>query len=302
MKKDTPLGSRIAEVHNGSSIFTGDAGSGESNARRYLIENDLVEAIIALPENMFYNTGIGTFIWVLSNKKEGRRKGKIQLIDATSMKSPLRKNMGKKNCELTLDIRKEIIRIFLEMEQSDVSQIFNNNEFGYWSVTVERPLRLRVFPERNIPDGVLKSSELAAYNAVIKALSTSVPLDDWTAFSKATKLKAALLKKVRPYITEKDSTAKPIIDEADADLRDTETVPFTYEGGIAAFIENEVKPYAPDAYVDEKQIKIGYEISFTKYFYKPLELRSMQDIIADLQSLESETSGMLNEILSEVTE
>lgn len=96
MKKDSPLGSRIAEVHNGSSIFTGDAGSGESNARRYMIENDLVEAIIALPENMFYNTGIGTFIWVLSNKKEERRKGKIQLIDATAMKSPLRKKMGKR--------------------------------------------------------------------------------------------------------------------------------------------------------------------------------------------------------------
>ena len=126
MKKDTPLGSRIAEVHNGSSIFTGDAGSGESNARRYLIENDLVEAIIALPENMFYNTGIGTFIWVLSNKKEARRVGKVQLIDATGMKSPLRKNMGKKNCEFTPEIRKEIMRIFLDMEESDVSMIFDN--------------------------------------------------------------------------------------------------------------------------------------------------------------------------------
>lgn len=121
MKKDSPLGSRIAEVHNGSSIFTGDAGSGESNARRYMIENDLVEAIIALPENMFYNTGIGTFIWVLSNKKEERRKGKIQLIDATDMKSPLRKNMGKKNCEFTPDIRKEIIRIFLDMEALEIT-------------------------------------------------------------------------------------------------------------------------------------------------------------------------------------
>ena len=131
MKKDTPLGSRIAEVHNGSSIFTGDAGSGESNARRYLIENDLVEAIIAVPENMFYNTGIGTFIWVLSNKKEERRKGKIQLIDATAMKESLRKNMGKKNCEFTHDIRKEIVRIFLDMEESDVSMVFNNDEFAY---------------------------------------------------------------------------------------------------------------------------------------------------------------------------
>ena len=159
MKKDSPLGSRIAEVHNGSSIFTGDAGSGESNARRYMIENDLVEAIIALPENMFYNTGIGTFIWVLSNKKEERRKGKIQLIDATSMKSPLRKNMGKKNCEFTPDIRKKIMRIFLDMEESEVSMIFDNDEFAYWNVTVERPLRLRVFPERMIPTETFKKTD-----------------------------------------------------------------------------------------------------------------------------------------------
>lgn len=119
MKKDSPLGSRIAEVHNGSSIFTGDAGSGESNARRYLIENGLVEAIIAVPENMFYNTGLCTFIWVLSNKKEDRRKGKIQLIDATAMKSALRKNTGKKTREFTPEIRKEIVRIFLAMEESE---------------------------------------------------------------------------------------------------------------------------------------------------------------------------------------
>lgn len=297
MKNDTPLGSRIAEVHNGSSIFTGDAGSGESNARRYLIENDLVEAIIALPENMFYNTGIGTFIWVLSNKKEERRKGKIQLIDATAMKSPLRKNMGKKNCELTPELRKEIIRIFLEMEQSEVSKIFNNEEFGHWAITVERPLRLRVFPQRKIPSGVLKAPEVDAYADAVAALPTSIALDDWKAFEKATKLKAALLKKVRPYITEKDPTAKAIDGEADVDLRDTEIVPFTYEGGIEAFINTEVKPYAPDAYIDEKKTQIGYEISFTKYFYKPVELRSMSSIIDNLKLLESQTDGMMNEIM-----
>lgn len=190
MKKDTLLGSRIAEVHNGSSIFTGDAGSGESNARRYIIENDLVEAIIALPENMFYNTGIGTFIWILSNKKEERRKGKIQLIDATAMKSPLRKNMGKKNCEFTPEIRKEIMRIFLAMEQSEVSRIFNNEEFGYWTVTVERPLRLRVFPKKHIPVGVLNENEMNVYEDAINSLPNSVALDDWKIFSKATKLKA----------------------------------------------------------------------------------------------------------------
>lgn len=297
MKKDTPLGSRIAEVHNGSSIFTGDAGSGESNARRYLIENDLVEAIIALPENMFYNTGIGTFIWILSNKKESRRKGKIQLIDATAMKSPLRKNMGKKNCELTPEIRKEIMRIFLSMEESDVSKVFNNDDFGHWVVTVERPLRLRVYPDRKIPVGVLKDAELDSYLAAIKSLKPSVALDDWKAFAKATKLKAALLKKVRPFITEKDATAQPIEGEADVELRDTEVIPFTYEGGIDGFIETEVKPYAPDAYIDEKKTQIGYEISFTKYFYTPTELRSMKSIIADLKAIENASEGMLADIL-----
>jgi type I restriction enzyme M protein len=216
------------------------------------------------------------------------------------MKAPLRKNLGNKNCELTPENRKEIMRIFLEMEESEISKIFDNAEFGYWTVTVERPLRLRVFPEREIPEGALKATDLADYTAAIKALPKSVPLDDWTAFAKATKLKAALLKKVRPYITEKDSTAKAIVGEADVDLRDTENIPFTYEGGIHAFIENEVKPYAPDAYVDETQTKIGYEISFTKYFYKPTELRPMRVIIDELKALEKETSGMLGEILGDL--
>jgi len=228
MKKDTPLGSRIAEVHNGSSIFTGDAGSGESNARRYLIENDLVEAIIALPENMFYNTGIGTYIWILSNKKEERRKGRIQLIDATGMKEPLRKNMGKKNCEFTPDIRNEIIRQFMSMGESETSKIFDNDEFGYWKVTVLQPM--------------MDGNEVQV-----------------------------------------DKKGKPV---ADKSKTDTEIVPFKYEGGIEAFMETEVKPYAPGAWVDEKKTQIGYEISFTKYFYKPVQLREMSEIIADLQELE----------------
>lgn len=298
MKKDTPLGSRIAEVHNGSSIFTGDAGSGESNARRYMIENDLVEAIIALPENMFYNTGIGTFIWILSNKKENRRKGKIQLIDATAMKSPLRKNMGKKNCELTPDIRKEILRIFLEMEESEISMVFNNEEFGYWNVTVERPLRLRVYPDKMIPVDLFKKA--GEYDSVCAAIQTAVktaPLDDWAAFAKATKLKVAALKKLRPFITEKDPTAKPIDGEVDADLRDTENIPFTYEGGIDAFIRNEVLTYAPDAWVDKNKTIIGYEISFSKYFYKPTPMRDMKSIVSDLEKLEKSTDGMLADIV-----
>lgn len=304
MKTDTELGSRIIEVHNGSSLFTGDAGTGESNARRYMIERDLVEAIIALPDNMFYNTGIGTFIWVLSNHKEERRKGKIQLIDATKMKSPLRKNMGKKNCEFTADIRKEIIRIFLTMEESEVSKIFDNQEFGYWNVTVDRPLRLRILPDKEVPaeteKGKLlfrKSSELAEVRSAVKAAMETAPLDDWDAFAKATKLKKGQLKKIRPFITKTDPEAKEVAGEADPELRDTENIPFLYEGGIDAFIKKEVLPYAPDAYVDEDKTKIGYEISFTKYFYKPVELRDMKDILASLAELEKESDGVMDEIV-----
>lgn len=304
MKTDTELGSRIIEVHNGSSLFTGDAGSGESNARRYLIESDLVEAIIALPDNMFYNTGIGTYIWVLSNKKEARRKGKIQLIDATQMKSPLRKNMGNKNCEFTPDIRKEIIRIFLDMEESDVSKIFDNSEFGYWNVTVDRPLRLRVFPEREIPEKdekgkVLfkKHTELLDVRHAVQEAAKTAPFDDWDAFAKATKLKKTQLKKIRPYITETDPEAKEVAGEADPELRDTENIPFQYEGGIHTFMEKEVLPYAPDAYVDEEKTKIGYEISFTKYFYKPVKLRDMKDILVSLAELEKESEGVMDDIV-----
>lgn len=304
MKTDTELGSRIIEVHNGSSLFTGDAGSGESNARRYLMESDLVEAIIALPDNMFYNTGIGTYIWVLSNKKEARRKGKIQLIDATQMKSPLRKNMGNKNCEFTPDIRKEIIRIFLDMEESDVSKIFDNSEFGYWNVTVDRPLRLRVFPEREIPEKdekgkVLfkKHTELLDVRQAVQEAAKTALFDDWDAFAKATKLKKTQLKKIRPYITETDPEAKEVTGEADPELRDTENIPFQYEGGIHTFMEKEVLPYAPDAYVDEEKTKIGYEISFTKYFYKPVKLRDMKDILASLAELEKESEGVMDDIV-----
>ena len=298
MKKDTPLGSRIAEVHNGSSIFTGDAGSGESNARRYLIENDLVEAIIALPESMFYNTGIGTFIWILSNRKEEKRKGKIQLIDATAMKSVLRKNMGKKNCEFTPEIRKEIVRIFMDMEQSSVSMIFNNDDFAYWTITVERPLRLRVYPDRVIPFDIFKKAEeRTAVQRALTSIPDGTPTDDWTAFAKATKLKAGVLKKIRPFITGKDATARPVDGEADVDLRDTENVPVTYEGGIEAFMKNEVLTYAPDAYVDDKKTVLGYEVSFTKNFYKPVELREMEDILAELDSLERKADGVLTEIM-----
>ena len=149
MKQDTPLGSRIAEVHNGSSLFTGDAGQGESNIRRWIIENDWLEAIVALPLNMFYNTGIATYIWVLSNRKAEHRRGKVQLIDATQWFQPLRKNLGSKNCELSGNDVRRICEVFQAFEETEESKIFPNEAFGYWKVTVERPLRLvGIDPER----------------------------------------------------------------------------------------------------------------------------------------------------------
>ena len=176
--------------------------------------------------------------------------------------------------------------------------IFDNEEFGYWSVTVERPLRLRVYLDREIPADIFKNAdELAAVKIALAEAAKNAPLDDWTAFAKATKLKAGTLKKIRPFITEKDPTAQLVDGEPDIDLRDTENIPFTYEGGIDAFMRNEVLPYAPDAYVDEKKTQIGYEISFTKYFYKPVELRPMEEILESLKALEREADGMMAEIM-----
>ena len=241
MKDTTELGTRIVEVHNGSSLFTGNAGGGESNLRRYIIENDLLEAIIAVPEKMFYNTGIGTFIWIVTNRKESRRKGKIQLIDATGLKSPLRKNLGEKNCEFTPEINEQILRAYMDFEETPISKIFDNSEFGYWEITVDRPKR----DEQGV-----------------------------------------IVKNKRGKI------------EIDKTLRDKEQVPLTYEGGIETFVRNEILPYTPDAIVNTDDYVIGYELSFTKYFYKPKQLRTLDEIRADIRAIEESTKGLLNQILN----
>ena len=301
MKKDTPLGTRIVEVHNGSSLSTGKAGQGPSNLRQYIVELDLLECIVAMPEKMFYNTPIGTYLWVLSNKKEARRKGKVQLIDATSFKKPLRKNLGEKNCEVTEEIRRQILGLYMAFEDADpkYSRVFSNSEFGYWSVTVERPLRLRVLDHAVVPPSVkLKEKERNAVDSVLNNLS-KYTLDDWTKFMKETKLAVGVAKKIRPFITVKDPNANPISGEADSDLRDTEIVPFSYEGGVDAFIENEVKPYSQDAYYDETNNVVGYELSFTKYFYQPVQLRTLEEITAEIRSIEAETDGLLDEIIGD---
>ena len=319
MKTSTDLGSRIVEVHNGSSLFTGKAGQGPSNLRRYIIEQDLLEAVVALPENMFYNTGIGTFLWILTNKKDELRKGTIQLIDATSIKSTIRKNLGDKNCELSLENRKEILDLYFAYKNADenYSKVFDNEEFGYYSVDILRPLRLRVDLTTENLNLLKTEKDDDLYNlmcAIQQELGTDSILDCYLflkkvnslAAKKNVKLTAKRNKAIRSYFTTVDETAEVVLDkdgnpESDKNLKDTEQIPLTYEGGIDAFFEKEVLPYVPDAWVDKDSVIIGYELSFTKYFYKPVELRDAKDIIADITAIESDTDGLLASIIGGVT-
>lgn len=239
--KDTPLGTRIVEVHNGSSLFTGNAGGGESNLRRYIIENDLLEAIIAMPEKDFYNTGISTYVWVVTNRKEERRRGYVQLIDASNISTPLRKNLGEKNCETTKEDRRRILQLLMDFKETPESKIFRNEEFGYWQVPVLRPKRDK---EGNI---VMKKGK------VVMAKNRN----------------------------------------------EVEQIPLLYPGGIAAFYENEVKPY--DAEVEFGEPVIGYELSFTKYFYKPVQLRSLDKIMGDMIRLGTEIHELQKDITNAIT-
>jgi type I restriction enzyme M protein len=292
MKQSTKLGSRIAEVHNGSSLFTGDAGQGESNIRRWVIENDWLEAIVALPLNMFYNTGIATYIWVLGNRKPTHRKGKVQLIDATQWFKPLRKNLGKKNCELSDEDIQRICDIFLAFEETEQSKIFPNAAFGYCKVTVERPLRLKgVDPNR-------------AYSPKeIKVLrDTAERADDAPPVVRKVHKRGTAADPLRGLFVA-DIEGKPAVVEyePDPDLRDTEQVPLLEEGGIEAFLRREVLPHAADAWYLPEIVKTGYEISFTRYFYKPKPLRTLEEIRGDILALEKETEGLLGEIIGGAT-
>jgi len=317
MKKDTPLGSRIAEVHNASSLFTGDAGSGESNARRYLIENDLVEAIIALPDNMFYNTPLGTYIWVLSNNKEERRKGKIQLIDATSMKEEIKKKLGDKKYEITEALRKKIINLYTayDMADPDFSKVFRNEEFGYYLVTINKPLRLKVIlSQENIEK--LKERDAQLYKVLlnVKQYFDADEIMDYNSFfsvlnnvasEMGIKVTAARVKLIRNTCTETDPCAQPVLSgkkqfEADKNLVDMEKVPMLYKGGVSTFFETEILPYNEDAWIDMDSVVIGYELGFTEYFYKPIELRNINDIIADILDVEKATDGLLVSIFGGV--
>ena len=288
MKRGTRLGSRIATVHNGSSLFTGDAGQGESNIRRWIIENDWLEAIVALPLNMFYNTGIATYIWVLTNRKPVHRQGKVQLIDATRWYKPLRKNLGKKNCELSEADITRICDTFLKFEDTEQSKLFPNAAFGYSKVTVERPLRLKgIDPERVYSPKEIKSLKETAARA-----------DDAPPVTRKIHKKGIEADPLRGFF-EATIAGKPAVVEyePDPELRDTEQVPLLEDGGIEAFIRREVLPHAPDAWYVADSVKTGYEISFTRYFYKPQQLRTLEEIRADILALEKETEGLLGEII-----
>lgn len=305
MQNDTPLGTRIVEVHNGSSLFTGDAGKGASNLRRHIIEHDLLEAIIAMPENDFYNTGIGTYIWVVTNRKEQRRRGLVQLIDATKICSPLRKNLGQKNCETNASDRARILRLLTDFKETPESRIFPNDEFGYWKVTVERPLRLRLIAPNEREEAInvapLKKADKEKCLAALAAVPADTPADDWNAWAAAlieARLTKTLTAKLRPLITRRDPEAIAVSGETDPELRDTEQVPLRYPGGVPAFMEREVRPYAPDAFYREEDTVVGYELSFTKYFYQPAELRPIADITADILDIERQLEGAIKDILA----
>lgn len=372
MKKNTDLGSRVASVHNGSALFTGDAGSGESNIRKWLIENDWLDCIIGLPKNMFYNTGISTYIFILSNRKEKNRQGKVQLIDASDIYKKMRKSLGNKSYELTKEHIREITDIYLDFKETEQSKIFENSDFGYQKITVDRPLRLTCQFTQEKVDGLRFHSalqdemeyifekyknevytDLKPHQATIKkhwetneikiSPANKNKLFDvkfWLAqkhimeaaqklfdhfgekvFNDFNTYKNDLDKVIKKLdlklansdkkqiinaISWKNEEAEPIVKkkekngtliyEADSDLRDTENVPLLDD--IDAYFEKEVAPHVSDAWIDYGKTTIGYEISFTKYFYKYQPLRSLEEITKDLIAVEKESDGLLKQILS----
>jgi len=237
--KMKPQGSRVAIIHNGSPLFTGDAGSGPSEIRKYIIENDLLEAIVALPNDIFYNTGIATYIWVLTNKKGSHRKGKVQLINANELYEKRRKSLGSKRNNIPTKYIELITQTYADFKENEISKIFDKEDFGYSKIVVERP---------QLDDNG---------NKVLK-------------------------------------NGKPV---ADASLRDTENVPLKEE--IKEYFKREVLPFAPDAWIDKKKTKVGYEISFTRYFYKYEAPRPSKEIMNEILEIEKELDGALEAIFNE---
>ena len=309
-------GSRLAIVFSGSPLFTGGAGSGESNIRKWIIENDWLEAIIALPEQMFYNTGIGTYIWILTNRKEKRRKGKIQLLDARNEwtaggSEDSKRSLGDKRRHLTRSQIDAIVQLYGQQTDGETSKVFDNEDFGYTRVTVERPLRLRY--QMTIDD---KARFLDAcphllddVQAIDKELGRE-PAYDWDVVwsriqdmlhSRESRWRVPEQNLFRSVFTQKDPEAEPVAKgardgghEPDADLRDFENVPL--KDDIDAYFEREVRPHVPDAWMDRSKDKVGYEINFNRHFYKYTPPRPLEVIDAELKQEEEEILRLLREV------
>ncbi|WP_043729345.1 type I restriction-modification system subunit M [Nocardia asiatica] len=314
-------GSRLAIVLNGSPLFTGGAGSGESNIRQWIIENDLLDAIIALPTDMFYNTGIATYIWILDNKKTEQRKGKIQLINAVDMFGKMRKSLGSKRKELRDQDIKLICELYEEFRHDDgtdepaLSKVFANEDFGYRTITVERPLQLSFHVHEDTVEQVLTAKavvKLSAYEQdSVRSALTSLVGRSWSNRDKfvidlklalmdagISKPAAPVVKAIWTTVGQHDPGADVIMTkgepEADSSLRDTENVPLGE--GIEAYFAREVLPHVPDAWIDHDKTKIGYEIPFTRHFYRYTPPRPLKEIQKDLRGLVTEIQAMLAEV------
>ncbi|MFA6107265.1 MAG: class I SAM-dependent DNA methyltransferase [Candidatus Latescibacterota bacterium] len=309
-------GSRLAIVFSGSPLFTGGAGSGESDIRKWIIENDWLDAIIALPEQMFYNTGIGTYVWIVTNRKNRRRKGRIQLLDARDFwtaggSEESKRSLGDKRRHLTAAQIENVVRLYGHLEDGESSRVFDNTDFGYTRVTVERPLRLCY--QMTTED---KARFLDAYphllddvQAIDKALGRE-PLRNWNAVweriqdlqhERRSRWKASEQKLFRGVFTRKDPEAEPVLMggrdegyEPDPDLRDFENVPLKED--IDAYFEREVRPHVPDAWMDRIKDKVGYEINFNRHFYKYTPPRPLEEIDAELKQAEEEILRLLREV------
>lgn len=318
--RDDTAGSRIGIVMNGSPLFTGGAGSGESEIRRWMFENDWVEAIIALPSDLFYNTGIQTYAWMLTNKKDEQRRGKVQLIDASSERfwQSMRKSLGSKRREIPEEARREVVKIYNEMlngksGMGEYSKIFDNIDFAYREIRVERPLKLNFQIsnerlEKIKQDKTFLKLDVADQEGLLKALEKLPKTlfknrDEFEKQLKAIKLSGPMKKSVLAALSEKDETAdicvKDGAPEADSDLRDHELVPLREDW--KKYVEREVKPFVPDAWIDEsykdaadKKIgRVGYEINFNRYFYKYVPPRPVAEIDEELKALENEIAQLL---------
>ena len=319
-------GSRIGIVFNGSPLFTGDAGSGESNIRQWIVENDWLEGIVALPDQLFYNTGINTYIWLVTNRKQRKRRGKIQLVNAVDFFTKMGKSLGNKRNLISDGQIAEIVRIYGAFEESEHSKIFDNDDFGYRKITVERPLRLSfaVTPghlaaleaskafeslatskkkgkqaQKEIEDGIAQQQSLLD---ALRALPAGEVWSDRAKFLVAIdtlSVSAPVRKAILAALGERDETAEICRNEdgdpePDPELRDTENVPLKED--VGAYFECEVKPHVPDAWIDQSKTKVGYEIPLTRHFYKYTPPRPLEEIEADIRQLESEIVRALAEV------